>query len=414
MNVDRKMRGPDSLLEEMSLAQGEFGELGQPMVSRDQRVRLTRSHTSIALEVIVKEPTYQSRTITFDPENFPEDAELLKSVKTHGVLEPVYLERIPADMGDAPTYRPIAGHRRLAAARMAGLEHIDAIIARGDDDIRAIALAENIGHRNLTPYEKAIGLEGLKSSHDSLSLRNLAKKSGIPFGTVSSLIAAYEKSSPVLRRMFAEGLAPRTIQELQPVFAKVQEDIQINLAQVLAGATQSQSASFRQMAESDIDPIAAARSAMGFSPVKSGRSHERGAKRPEQAPKDGKETKPSSGEKPRPKKRRHNSIPEINDDASIVALSNRTCAPKAAIKRLIQAAQRTNTDYSTLTLACAYVAGGGNSSMSLKLANKVVGNRKAAIAIFKHLANLERARILIANEKDDDVVSFLKTIFFGA
>ncbi len=414
MNVDRKMRGPDSLLDEMSLAQGEFGELGQPMVSRDQRARLARSHTSIALELIVKEPTYQSRSITFDPEIFSEDAELLTSVKTHGVLEPVYLERIPADMGDTPTYRPVAGHRRLAAARMAGLEHIDAIIARCDDDIRAIALAENIGHRNLTPYEKAIGLEGLKSSNPSLSLRKLSKESGIPFGTVSSLIAAYEKSSPVLRRMFAGGLAPRTIQELQPVFAKVQEDIQIDLAQVLAGATQSQAASFRQMAESDIDPIAAARSAMGFSPVKSGRSYERGAKRHEQAPKDGKETKPSSGEKPRPKKRRHNSIPGIDDDAGISVLSNRTGVSKIIVKRLIKSAQPTETDYSTLTLACAYVAGGGKLTLSLKLADKVVGSRKAAIAIFKHLANLERARILIANEEDDDVASFLKTIFFGA
>ncbi len=414
MNVDHKMRSPDSLLEEMSLAQGEFGELGQPMVSGEQRAKLTRSHTPIALEVIVEEPTYQSRTITFDPENFPEDAELLMSVKTHGVLEPVYLERITTDMGDAPTYRPIAGHRRLAAARMAGLEHIDTIIARSDDDIRAIALAENIGHRNLTPYEKAIGLKGLKSSNPNLSLRNMAKVSGIPFGTVSSLIAAYEKSSPALRRMFAEGLAPRTVQELQPVFAKVPEDTQIDLAQALAGATQSQAASFHQMAESDIDPIAAARSAMGFSREKSGGSHERGAKSYEQAPKDGKETNPSSRGKPNLKKRRISSIPGLDDDAGISVLANRTGVSKTIVKRLIKSAQSTDTDYSTLTIACAYVAGGGKLSVSLKLAAKVVGHRKATSAILKHLANLERVRILIANEDDEDVVSFLETVFFGA
>ena len=95
-------------------------------------------------------------------------------------------------------------------------------------------------------------------------------------------------------------------------------------------------------------------------------------------------------------------------------LSNRTGVSKTIIKRLIKTAQPTDTEYSTLTLACAYVAGGVKSSISHKLANKVVGNRKATSAILKHLTNLEGVRILIANEEDEDVASFLKTVFFGA
>ena len=88
--------------------------------------------------------------------------DLIESVKLSGVLTPVLLR---VDSNDE--YEMISGHRRLHAAKMAGLTTIPAIVRKLSDDDAVIAMVDaNIQREELLPSEKAFAyrmkLEAMK------------------------------------------------------------------------------------------------------------------------------------------------------------------------------------------------------------------------------------------------------------
>ena len=88
--------------------------------------------------------------------------DLIESVKLSGVLTPVLLR---VDSNDE--YEMISGHRRLHAAKMAGLTTIPAIVRELSDDDAVIAMVDaNIQREELLPSEKAFAyrmkLEAMK------------------------------------------------------------------------------------------------------------------------------------------------------------------------------------------------------------------------------------------------------------
>ena len=88
--------------------------------------------------------------------------DLIESVKLSGVLTPVLLL---VDSNDE--YEMISGHRRLHAAKMAGLTTIPAIVRELSDDDAVIAMVDaNIQREELLPSEKAFAyrmkLEAMK------------------------------------------------------------------------------------------------------------------------------------------------------------------------------------------------------------------------------------------------------------
>lgn len=81
--------------------------------------------------------------------------ELVESIKANGVLSPVLIR--PKGMD---TYEMISGHRRLHAAKLAGLTAIPSIIRDMTDDEAIIAMVDaNIQREELLPSEKAFALE---------------------------------------------------------------------------------------------------------------------------------------------------------------------------------------------------------------------------------------------------------------
>ncbi len=76
--------------------------------------------------------------------------ELVASVKASGVIQPVIVRRQGAG------YQLIAGERRWRAARLAGLEHIPAIVREATDaQSLELALIENLLREDLNPMEAA-------------------------------------------------------------------------------------------------------------------------------------------------------------------------------------------------------------------------------------------------------------------
>ena len=81
--------------------------------------------------------------------------ELVESIKENGVLSPVWFR--PDDEGG---YEMISGHRRLHAAKLAGLETIPAIIKPMTDDEATIAMVDaNVQREEILPSERAWSLK---------------------------------------------------------------------------------------------------------------------------------------------------------------------------------------------------------------------------------------------------------------
>lgn len=81
--------------------------------------------------------------------------ELVESIKTNGVLTPVLVR--PDDEG---TYEMISGHRRLHAAKRAGLFRIPAIVKEMTNDDAVIAMVDaNVQREEILPSERAFSLK---------------------------------------------------------------------------------------------------------------------------------------------------------------------------------------------------------------------------------------------------------------
>ncbi len=116
----------------------------------------------------------QPRTV-FQPERL---AELAQSIRTNGIIQPLIVRRT------AERYELVAGERRWRAARMAGLDHVPAVIQDlADDKLLEITLIENIQREDLNPIEVAQAFDrmgrDLNLSHEEIGQRMGKDRSSI-------------------------------------------------------------------------------------------------------------------------------------------------------------------------------------------------------------------------------------------
>ena len=109
-------------------------------------------------------PINEIRPNPYQPrKSFNEEAlrELSESIKNHGLFQPIIVKK------GIRGYDLIAGERRLRASKMAGLDKIPAIVKDfSDDEMREIALLENIQRENLTAIELAWAYKGIIDNLD--------------------------------------------------------------------------------------------------------------------------------------------------------------------------------------------------------------------------------------------------------
>ena len=117
----------------------------------------------------IRSNPYQPRK-TFNEESLNELAE---SIKEHGLVQPIIVKK------SIKGYELIAGERRTKASKIAGLTKIPAIIKDyNDNEMREIALIENIQREDLNPYEKATAIRELLDTY-KLTQQQLADRLGI-------------------------------------------------------------------------------------------------------------------------------------------------------------------------------------------------------------------------------------------
>jgi ParB family chromosome partitioning protein len=83
-------------------------------------------------------------------------AELARSIKSNGIIQPIVVRRSGSD------YEIVAGERRWRAAQTAGLLRVPVVVRDvPDDKLLAVALIENIQREDLNPIEEAIAYRRL-------------------------------------------------------------------------------------------------------------------------------------------------------------------------------------------------------------------------------------------------------------
>ena len=140
-------RGLASLLGPITLDDAETEQLladpGDPKLPIDNDLR--NSMIDIPLAEITANP-FQSRTVWRDDLL----ADLADSIRANGVIQPVVLRR------HGSGYQLIAGERRFRASKLAGLDHIPAVVRDvNDEQMHEWALVENIQRADLNPVERA-------------------------------------------------------------------------------------------------------------------------------------------------------------------------------------------------------------------------------------------------------------------
>jgi len=126
-------------------------------------------------------------------------AELAESIRARGVIQPVLVRSV----GDGQ-YEILAGERRWRAARLAGLEHLPAIVREVPDEAAlGIGLIENIQREDLSPIEEAAGLKRLIDEFH-LTHEEAARAVGRSRTGVTNLLRLLELA-PAVQALLQEG-----------------------------------------------------------------------------------------------------------------------------------------------------------------------------------------------------------------
>ena len=98
--------------------------------------------------------------------------ELAKSIKEHGVIQPLLLS------GKDGKFEIVAGERRFRAAKLAGLKEVPVVIKDLDDrTIKELSIIENIQREDLNPIEEAGAYKSLIDEY-GMTQENLATRLG--------------------------------------------------------------------------------------------------------------------------------------------------------------------------------------------------------------------------------------------
>ncbi len=130
--------------------------------------------------------------------------ELARSIREHGILQPVVVSRQP----EAGAYQLIVGERRWRAAQQAGLATIPALIRpTGSREALEIALVENLQRASLSPLEMAEAYAALISEF-GITQEQVAARVGKSRSAVANTLRLLN-----LVHAVKEALAAATISE---------------------------------------------------------------------------------------------------------------------------------------------------------------------------------------------------------
>lgn len=157
----------------------------------------------------------RTESITPHPKNPRKDlgdlTELTDSIRTFGVLQNLTV------LPDEDKFICLCGHRRLAAAKAAGLETVPCVIAEGMDEKTqvSIMLLENMQRSDLTVQEEAQGLQMMIDLGSSIS--EIVRETGLSETKVRHRVKMNELDQDLLGRKLAAQVSINDIIKLEQI-----------------------------------------------------------------------------------------------------------------------------------------------------------------------------------------------------
>ena len=138
------------------------------------------------------------------PRNYFDDKklnDLMSSIKEHGVLQPVVVQKVDAG------FELIVGERRWRASKKLGLKKIPAVIREvNDTQSLEIAIIENIHRQDLNPIEEAEAYARL-SNEFALTQEMVAEKVGKSRAAVANILRLLKLSRNIKEDLISEKIS---------------------------------------------------------------------------------------------------------------------------------------------------------------------------------------------------------------
>jgi len=129
--------------------------------------------------------------------------ELAESIKINGVMQNLTIVD-NKDYEEDGIYTVIIGHRRLAAAKLAGLKELPcAIVEMTQQEQISIMLIENMQRSDLTPIEQANGLQMMMDFGDTVT--GISEKTGFSDSTIRKRLALTKLNQKELQESYLRG-----------------------------------------------------------------------------------------------------------------------------------------------------------------------------------------------------------------
>jgi len=162
--------------------------------------------------------------------NFNKDAldELKKSIKEHGILEPLVVRPHNG------SYQLVAGERRYRAAKELGLEKVPVVVQHLDDrSVKEIMLLENLQREDLSPLEEAEALQVLLQ--DGTTQEELGKKLGKSQAWIANRVRLLQAPDELKDLLISREISPKHVITLLPFteYATFKKDILPKLREVI-------------------------------------------------------------------------------------------------------------------------------------------------------------------------------------
>lgn len=131
----------------------------------------------------------------------PETQELAQSIRRIGIIEPLVV------VADSDRFCIIAGHRRFAAAKLAGLREVPCVVRKSEKGVDAeITFAENFFRKDLSPVEQASAIAEAHKS-ERMTVAQLADCFHRSEHWVQSQIAVCDWPPDVLEAVHYEAIS---------------------------------------------------------------------------------------------------------------------------------------------------------------------------------------------------------------
>jgi ParB family chromosome partitioning protein len=144
-------------------------------------------------------------------------AELTESIKIKGLMQPPTV--VPNPDGDTP-YMTVIGHRRIEAAKLAGLDSVPCLVAEDMNFLEQIAtmLLENIQRADLTPWEQAESFQFMMDLGETA--KSIAEKTGFSPATVKRRLDIFKYGSKTIEKAAENGFTLMDFARLEKIKLK--------------------------------------------------------------------------------------------------------------------------------------------------------------------------------------------------